>query len=365
MQETHKFASMTDLGGRGIWGPFPPEIYLLVADGFLHSTDHSTRGGTALLHLAMSSRPMKSLLDRWAATRFQREKRSIEKVVFLAYKHGVREMIGPSLQPLELACRIAGGICSFCHNRQDHREIFTGVPICQSCDAFWTPKISMDRFAELYRERAKAALWSGDSALRYDQKCHSSGEVITLFDWWDLKPRLLYGDRMGSNYQAPNGEDFGNFRVLNQKFGNLEEASQNLIKEMAFSRWDEALQIKGKPNLIKNFPDLILSREFRYVFDPSWTSDATLGRDYRDIASPWMKSTLWDYRPWSIPNFPSLPRSLETIPSVPEWKIRRSWLDFRDFQRNCAKIRKVLKRDPKILSRPRAWLMHVAHYIDC
>jgi hypothetical protein len=364
MQETHKFASMTELGGTGIWGGFPPEIYLLIAEGFLHSRDQSTRGGVALLHLAMSSRSTKALLDTWAATRFQREMRSVQKIHFLAYKPEVKETICPSLQPLEMACRIAGGKCSFCHNRQDHREIFTGVPICQSCDAFWTPKISMDRFAELYPQRASAVIGSGNTALRYDQKCNSSREVIKLFDWWDLKPRLLYGDPAGINYPLPNGEEFGNFRVLNQTFGNSEEASQNLIEEKALSRWDETLQVKGKPNLRNDFQDLILFREFRYQFDPSWTSDATLDRDYRNIGSPWMKSTLWDYRPWRKSNFPSLPRSLETR-NVVEWRNRRSWSEFRDFQHKCADIRKALKRDPEILSRPRAWLMHVTHHLDC
>jgi hypothetical protein len=80
----------------------------------------------------------------------------------------------------------------------------------------------------------------------------------------------------------------------------------------------------GKRN--PTFDDLILFREFRYRFDPSWRSDATLGQEYRDVSSPW--TTVWELWAWCLSNFPMLLRSLETTPNVHVWKEMGSWLEF-------------------------------------
>jgi hypothetical protein len=131
----------------GHWGIFPPELYILLLECLKHK-DKTARRSHAILHISLLSRSHHELVNRWAAGV---EKNRILKIRELEAS-GETPLTSTNSQrtSLSILCKRLARICVVCNCRIETTERFSGLDLCQICDAFFFPKVSTIRFADLF-----------------------------------------------------------------------------------------------------------------------------------------------------------------------------------------------------------------------
>jgi hypothetical protein len=367
------------------WGSLPPEIYLLIADALQNLEDETTKGGFAVLNLALSSRALCGLLTRWA------KKSPIARADAISLKY-----IGASVpgvlpwekgetqrSALSIICKRIAGLCAICRNRMDNIEFFTGLQLCSTCDAFRVPKISYGRLNQLYIATELGLKKTTSTVSRFSPRflrdtCRfffpnlaqgigannerSRSHPVLL--WEDVKALLnrkyLVDRHPGLNPEEPfyRGEDFGLFSeepIYRTEF----EWQQYSIWNQACVRWQNTLRGDRRWKISPTCAEMILLREFRYRFDPRWypqTSLETEFKEYFRIAKVWV--SYWEKRPWRPRNFPLQPR----------YRLQKgkwNWTNLQQFHLLCQKIRAMLTVYPDILQHPTLWLSCISNRLNC
>lgn len=104
--------------------------------------------------------------------------------------------------------------------------------------------------------------------------------------------------------------------------------------------------------------ELILFKEFRYQFNPSWPATKTFEDDvqeYANYARYWATYALWPHRPWRLRNFPVPPRSTISNPYTNESEAAEDQYDYDTYQFRCSRLRAIIKAFPEILRAPSTW----------
>ena len=351
----------------GQWGIFPPELYLLLLE-CLNYNDETAKCSLAILNLSLLSRSHHELVSRWVSWIGEADCRPI-------LQHEADGNIPPTKDKLPrthlaLHCKRLAAICAVYNCRKETNELFTGIPLCQACDAFYFPKITAMRFNELFKAtllgQQNATNLKFESRKIYSAKpsatglrCNGSGPI---FRWGDLK--ILFSDghfvrrliRPGNTSrvsQVYNAEDYGILCPPSSKVDSERFWPMLIIWARACARWDALLGISLRDNLRPVVLDMILLRHFRYLFDRNWEPERGLQdevRNYLKIACRWAASSDgWLSRPWRISNFPLLPRSLNTESILSK---TRPTAGFYKYQDHCERIRRLFKRFPQILLFP-------------
>ena len=359
------------------WGIFPPELYLRILE-MLTPPDDTARGALAILNIASTSRSHYCLASHWAN---EFASNLIQKIRLLEERGDIPKQGNNSRTCLAILCKRAGGICAVCNNRYIHFEPRTKLQVCDGCEAFYFPKISVQRMRQLYEATEIGLEMMKDKecrtcfvrALKYSH----SGEVGSalgeqtfgpLFLWADIQELIVkqyivekQDPNPGSWEQGPcyTGEEYGYFCAPNEKA--VREPCHwphTFIWGRACARWDLRLSPERRLTLSPCMVDMLLFREFRYQFDRSWSPKRSLQTEldeYSQSARFWIDSSHWEMRPWRLCNFPHPPQCVITTPSTSESKLSKSWQHFTSYQTQCAKIRAVLKTFPLILRSPEGW----------
>ena len=353
----------------GHWGKFPPELYLQLLE-FLNYSDETARGSITILNLSLLSRSHHELISCWAS-RVAKDLRSR-----IMQEEAEGNIPSNNMRPqtcLSILCKRLAGICAVCNCRKDNDELFTGIQLCLTCDAFFFPKITATRFGDLFRV---TILGEGNPRnLEFQRRRICPSTIVDaerlesgpIFRWVDLNVLFSEGFYVRRRDQQPtqtaeskvyNMEEYGYFCPPNLKAYSKDYWPKSIVWATACSRWDDALAVSGRDVLRPSVMDMILLREFRYHFDRNWTSKRDLQYEmgeYFKIACHWVND--WGLRPWGLSNLPLRPRSSATD-SILQTKHSKAKFDI--YQSHCAKLRKVLKIFPDILLVPRLWREYIA-----
>jgi len=371
----------------GLSAPGNLSLNLLIADALQNLEDETTKGGFAVLNLALSSRALCRLLTRWA------KNSPIVRADAISLKYISASVPGAlpwekgetKRTALSIICKRIAGLCAICRNRMDNIEIFTGLQLCSTCDAFRFPKISYGRLNLLYMATKLGLKKSTSTVSRLSPKF--------LRDTCNFRfPKLAHGNEgIGTNNESPRhhpvllwedvnallnrkylvarlpgldleegfhgGEDYGLFfeeRVYQNEF----EWQQYSIWNQACVRWQNTLRGDRRWNISPTIAEMILLREFRYRFDPRWYPQTSLETDIKEyfrIAKVWV--SYWENRPWRPMNFPLQPRYRLQ-------KAKWNWTNLQQFHLRCQKIRAMLTVYPDILQHPTLWLSCISNLLN-
>jgi hypothetical protein len=279
---------------------------------------------------------------------------------------------------LSILCKHLAGICYVCNCRMETTERFSGLNLCQICDAFFFPKVSTIRFGDLFTftplgvqklEHTQQLLSSLLKGKREKDNRWPAQETPDKVHFWRLKDllkllseglleRLNVSIIAGEDNLEYNAEDYGHFYPPNSKAESPEHWPRLLIWETACRRWNYNLSISDREVLAPLMSDMILLEEFRYRFDRNWTPKGDLmdeTRKYCRIATSWVTSqTIWQSRPWSLGNFPPQPRSSAADP-LSHGRTTDDMVEFDIYQSCCTRLRRILKVCPAALSSPALW----------
>ena len=355
---------------------FPPELYLLVLE-LLSRRDDTASGALAILHLASTSHSHFGLASSWA-DRYARK--DIQKIHELEATGEIPTVGASSRTGLSILCKRAAGICSVCNNRYVCNEPWTNLQVCDGCEPFYFPKISAQQLRQLYvftplgMEMTRGQKFEGRliSGVRYPSpgdKSRELGEKIfgPLYRWKDLQELISkkylvgkreYGVGGSRERRSYRGEEYGYFCAPDETADANDWWPQALLWVKACAAWDLRLAPKSRNGLRPCMADMLVFREFRYRFDPTWCPKRTLQReldDYFQCAGCWTDSKLWDKRPWRICNFPFQPRCLATSPLTSGAEVSQMWNELASYQNRCATVRAALKAFPCILQAPHFW----------
>jgi hypothetical protein len=143
----------------------PPEIFLQILD-YLKDED-SFAAALGFRSLSLSCHALHNFIDAYVS----KSEHSVLDIEGVAEKWQV-----PS--GLNVYCRWMARICFLCQNRNrdDDREVFTGMFLCQACEAFHCPKISKDVFEQRY------AFYSSDDIPKLEWRERSARLVCKIDD---------------------------------------------------------------------------------------------------------------------------------------------------------------------------------------
>jgi hypothetical protein len=333
----------------------------------------------AILHLASTSHSHFGLASSWAD---RYAKTDIQMIHELEAAGEIPKVGDSSRTGLSILCKRAAGICSVCNNRYVCTEPSTNLQVCDGCEPFYFPKISAQRLKWLYfttelgmeatRNQKYRICYA--RAVRYPktaEKIRGLGHQSfgPLYRWRDIQRLIAQqhiaekqeGDGGSQGQRTYVGEEYGYFCAPDEKAASERYWPHTLLWGRACARWDPQLTPEDRGRLRPCFSDMILFREFRYRFDPTWSPrspNRTVQMEldeYFQYARCWTDASLWNERPWRLCNFPHQPRCLTTTPSssCSDWRQCMNELTF--YQTQCAQIRAVLKSFPSILSMPNYW----------
>ena len=283
-----------------------------------------------------------------------------------------------AFSPLLVLCRRIGWICSFCNNRSrryadgPQGEIYTGLPVCQACEAFILPKISHNVVETDYHvwRKGGAALQN----LREDVWKNLPGFFARSYDalyrWEDIDNLINEGSLRPRRCMFHNRrDDYSDFRLpWAREVWNKDQGfppATNLQRSFL----ENVLPLHCGPNSYRSgelhgpiLLEIALFREFLYQFDYSYCferddilSTGTMFPRYARIAAHWADHKLWTKRPWGATRFPIPPRCTTCNPWATDIHKKQDRVEYIRYQEECRKRRTLIRRYPGILGNPRLW----------
>lgn len=299
--------------------------------------------------------------------------------------------------------RRVGKICSFCSNRARHSidgEAFTGLTVCQVCEALLLPKISVytlwelntDNFAaaveeldspypddepELWRPfpvqqmpsfLARSPLWMPvdcDTVWEAQTLDPSSQEIVNQLTTWTHAKRILSKHKYAERDEKSREADayMVEFNDYLREFQKQRSASYVLpyrgplaVGREATWWYFRADKFHWRQRITDIMDDyatdasLALYLEFRYQFDPWWHDNKTpveIHEEFSRIQDIWehFREVPWQEDQWPITS----PKILlgESTKGKYEGKCRH-------YQALCASLRREFWRDDRLIEKPEA-----------
>jgi hypothetical protein len=174
------------------WGIFPPELYLLLLE-CLNCIDETAQGSVAILGVSLLSHSHYELVTSWVSRVAEEEILTMKELESKGNMPPTRNERPRTC--LAIFCKKLSGICAVCNCRKETHELFTGIQLCQTCDALFFPKISLTRFNELFRATVLGQEKARDRKFRYRTQRTAGSDVAGLerqepgpiFRWVDLQ----------------------------------------------------------------------------------------------------------------------------------------------------------------------------------
>jgi hypothetical protein len=364
----------------------PLDILLHILD-FLANDFHLAPSYTtskAIFGLASSCQRLSDVVEFWILRNRKRE---------ITLPGGTRFPLNIQ-EPTTLAdmCKPLAWICAKCNNRATLRpspriEPFTNLQLCQACDTFLFPKISLKSVRQLYILRKDDGPTSGG----WNIPCTSlvtrtifawvPEEKETLFRWQDIaklaKERkwILHGDFIYANpylglyglselhRSTTNGSSFpyiiGDPAVVRTDYPRFETYRLFHDNVVLLSHVGFVQNRAGEYQLPEKNWDELLFHHFRFHFDPAWKKETHEEghKTYTSCLANWVHGDNFATRPWAPKWFPTMP-DLE-FPDLKEEngtaRTDREWRNLELYRRHCSKLRAGCKIYPNILSDPSMW----------
>jgi hypothetical protein len=264
---------------------------------------------------------------------------------------------------LNVYCRRMAEICFLCNNRaRSEEELFTGMLLCQACEAFHCQKISMETFKEHYEFYFPEDI----RKLEWRKRKHTNtfvcqiDEVRKFHDENVIKARR---PRHFSNTKLLEEFSFFDFSWMYHPWLLADTLKTQPFVTQSLMYWTGDWEIPRSPSQL----DLTLYLEFRHQFDDYWIPPSTIAEKLQDwalVARHWVAKGCWTSRPWNLQNFPLPPgrkfpsRQNDLLkPTVEKYKQH-------PYHKICRTYREVFRNYP--LSSVNRWLdyiePHQKHY---
>ena len=361
--------AMKSLDPNALGTSLPPELTCMILE-LLKIDDGTSQGCLGILGVAVLSRWHYWLVEGWAANAISRD---------LCLKSCLDAPFSPPTSTsIAILCKHFGWICAYCNNKARHPRLgVTGLRLCHACEPVYLPKISLERIKDIFYFvpgiTGSSLLELLDPFLNVimaKDVVRQNGVVENVIDeqfylWDEIRP-LVSEDATETEPHLclrteRNGEDFNSEEYCLTSRGN-----QTLNSADAFPRGhllveachNGGMNVRGRDAYRPHITDLLLLREFRYRFDPTWKpeiSEEPNLTEYIHFVRPWANADNWNNRPWSMQNFPKAPRSAFIFPKFKNLEERKADPAYHEYQSTCAKIRALFKAFPGILRAPGVW----------
>ena len=347
---------------------FPPELVFMVL-GNLTYHDETASASLTLYHLASASRSCFQIITEWCSyvARFD-----IAKIKDLR-SQCILPLSEFLCSPLSILCKRLAGRCACCQERQTRNELFSNLQICDGCDEYYFPKISHASVLSLYSV-SKSHI-TEDPLVTVDRRwivgkgcptykgwedtCGDTQIYGPFYRWKDIE-QLAEDSKLMLN-KAPKS-DIPESKYYNEEYSYLETPTiydhqyriwQSILIWLATcSRWDRSFCPHNYTRFSPITVDMILLREFRYRFDPTWRPRQTEDEEYFEyfqIARHWRDPQIWEERPWALLGFLFPPRLLNKNPHATPLEKATALREFRDYRLRCRKLRAAFVAFPNIL----------------